>query len=394
MPGGLQKQTRSQPRRQTELGNRMTETIALPAITEPLPQNATIGILGGGQLARMLGSAAARLGYRTIALDPDPQAPAAQVCNEIIVAAYDDPTALSDLAKRCAVVTYEFENVPVASAGQLEAVVPLYPPASALGISQDRLGEKQHIQSLGLSVAPFAAVNTADDLIAALDQFKKGVLKTRRFGYDGKGQAVFKTPDVEDAAAVLNDIGQGPWVLEDLIAFDFEFSIIAARSANGEVATYEPARNVHENGILRSSTVPAGLDSVVLDQAKTAAHTLLDSLNYVGVIGIEFFALPNRQGLLINEFAPRVHNSGHWTETACATSQFEQHIRAIAGLPLGTTANHGPCHMENLLGDEINTMATLLADPTVNATSYGKAEARPGRKMGHFTRMLHHKDGP
>ncbi|MEM1039665.1 MAG: 5-(carboxyamino)imidazole ribonucleotide synthase [Pseudomonadota bacterium] len=363
--------------------------MGLPAITEALPQNATIGILGGGQLARMLGSAAARLGYRTLLLDPDANAPATQVCNETIVAAYDDATALAVLAKRCSVVTYEFENVPVASAEQLTAIVPLYPPASALGISQDRLNEKQHIQSLGLSVAPFAEVNTAEDLTAALKKFGKGVLKTRRFGYDGKGQTVFKTPDVKDAAAVLNNTGLGPWVLEDLIAFDFEFSIIAARSTRGEVRAYEPARNVHENGILRSCTVPAGLDTVVLEQAKTAAHALLDSLQYVGVIGIEFFALPDGQGLFINEFAPRVHNSGHWTETACATSQFEQHIRAITGLPLGTTANHAPCRMENLLGEEINTMATLLGDPTVNATSYGKVEARPGRKMGHFTRMSH-----
>jgi len=382
------------PHRQTDPQITMDQrnTSALPGIKGPLPVNATIGILGGGQLARMLGSAAARLGFRTIVLDPDPDAPAAQVCKDSITAPYDDPEALADLAERCSVVTYEFENVPVVAARQLETAVPLYPPARALGVSQDRLLEKQHIQTIGLAVAPFAAVDTADDLTSALNRFGKGVLKTRRLGYDGKGQAVFRDSSVADAAHALPATGEGPWILEDLVDFDFEFSIIAARGVGGAVAAFEPARNVHENGILRSSTVPAGLNKNLLDQAKSAAADLLNSLDYVGVIGIEFFAAPGENGsepgLLINEFAPRVHNSGHWTETACSTSQFEQHIRAITGLPLGNPDTLAPCRMENLLGEEIERISHLLSDPDINVTSYGKLEVRAGRKMGHFTRLI------
>ncbi|MEL6968095.1 MAG: 5-(carboxyamino)imidazole ribonucleotide synthase [Pseudomonadota bacterium] len=357
----------------------------MSAHLKALPQNAAIGILGGGQLGRMLAISAASLGYKTIALDPDPEAPARQVCNEHICARYDDQSALTTLANRCAAVTYEFENVPVETARTLAEATKLFPPAKALEIAQDRLIEKNFLTSLGLAVAPFHAVDTAIDLRAALDDFGDGVLKTRRFGYDGKGQAVISADTCHDPAAILQNTGQGPYVLEALIPFNFEFSIIGARGQSGEIALYDPARNVHENGILRRSTVPAGLSSTLEEKARAAVAKLLDGLAYVGVLGVEFFAVADNETPLINEFAPRVHNSGHWTDTACITSQFEQHMRAVCGLPLGATKTLAPCEMHNLLGDEIDTLPAILENGGAHAVSYGKMEARAGRKMGHFT---------
>jgi 5-(carboxyamino)imidazole ribonucleotide synthase len=353
-----------------------------------LPLGSTIGIIGGGQLGRMLAMAAARLGYRSVVLEPQEDCPAAQVANRQIVAAYDDPSALAELARASDVVTYEFENVPVEAALQLAESVPVAPPPKALEVSQDRLIEKTFINGTGVATADFRAVDSDADLTEALKAFGgKGVLKTRRMGYDGKGQRVFKGGEAGDVAGVFASLGGVPLILESFVPFEREISIIAARAHTGEVIAFDPAENVHKNGILHTSTVPAAISTETAAEALTAASKILTALDYVGVIGVEFFVLPGG-ALLVNEIAPRVHNSGHWTEAACAVSQFEQHIRAVAGLPLGDPRRHSDCVMENLIGDDVLRMPELLAEKDLVLHLYGKAEARPGRKMGHFTRIL------
>ncbi|SMH56929.1 5-(carboxyamino)imidazole ribonucleotide synthase [Mesorhizobium australicum] len=356
-------------------------------MTAPLPPGSTIGIIGGGQLGRMLAMAAARLGYRTIILEPQADCPAAQVANRQIAAAYDDETALAELAESCDVVTYEFENVPVQAAAALAGRVEVSPPPMALDVSQDRLTEKSFINAAGTPTANFRAVDSDDDLISACAAFGgSGVLKTRRLGYDGKGQRLLRGANPADLAGVYAAMGGVPLILESLVPFKREISIIAARGRDGTVLCYDPAENVHRNGILHTSTVPARIPERTAEAARKAATAILEGLDYVGVIGVEFFVL--RDGnLLVNEIAPRVHNSGHWTEAACAISQFEQHIRAVAGLPLGDPKRHSDCVMENLIGDDVNRLADLAAEPDTVIHLYGKAEARPGRKMGHFTRL-------
>jgi len=357
----------------------------------PLPPNGTIGIVGGGQLGRMLASSAAKLGYRVVILEPAQDCPAAQLANCHIVASYDDPSAIARLVSGCDVVTYEFENVPLAAARAIEKEVPLYPPSRALEVSQDRLVEKNFLQSVGIDVAPFVAIESVVDVAAALKKMNGAVLKTRRFGYDGKGQHVFQPGSAVDSGLIarsLSEIGQHDaisCVLEELIDFRGEFSIIAARGQDGRVVSFDPAANVHESGILRRSVVPGGLCDATVEKARDIANRVLDALDYVGVVGIEFFE--TEDGLLVNEIAPRVHNTGHWSVEACHVSQFDQHIRAIAGLPLGTTARHSDCEMINLLGDEIDRLDELAGGKTDFVTLYGKSEAREGRKMGHVTRL-------
>lgn len=352
-----------------------------------LQPGSTIGILGGGQLGRMLAMAAARLGYRTIVLEPDANCPAKQVASQHLCAAYDDKAALAELAQLCDVVTYEFENVSVDAAQALGERKPLFPPAVALDVAQDRNSEKVFLNSNGIATAPFAVVNSLDDLQRGLAAFSdQGVLKTRRLGYDGKGQRVLRNASTEDVERAYNELSDAPLILEGFVPFVREISVIAARSQNGEVACYEPSENVHRDGILFRSTVPAQVSGDTMEAAQVIAGRILDALGYVGVIGVEFFVLDDGT-LLVNEIAPRVHNSGHWTEAACAISQFEQHIRAVAGLPLGDTRRHSDCVMENLLGDEQNRAVELLAEPDLVLHLYGKAEPRPGRKMGHFTRL-------
>ena len=356
-------------------------------MSAPLPAGSTIGIVGGGQLGRMLAMAAARLGYRTIVLEPQADCPAAQMANRQIVAAYDDPTALAELAAASAVVTYEFENVPVSAAGTLSASVPVHPPARALEAAQDRLVEKRFLNGLGIATADFRPVDGDADLAEALKAFGgSGVLKTRRMGYDGKGQRVFRNMEAGGFAGTCEAMGNVPLILESFVAFEREISIIAARAADGSIAAYDPVENVHKDGILHASTVPAAISPATADAARSAAARVLDALDYVGVIGIEFFVLADG-ALVANEMAPRVHNSGHWTEAACTVSQFEQHIRAVAGLPLGDPRRHSDCVMENLIGDDILRAPALLAEPDLMLHLYGKAQARPGRKMGHFTRL-------
>ncbi|MDG4883678.1 5-(carboxyamino)imidazole ribonucleotide synthase [Mesorhizobium sp. WSM4884] len=352
-----------------------------------LAPGSTIGINGGGQLGRMLAMAAARLGYRTIVLEPQADCPAAQVANRQITADYDDPAALAELAAASAVVTYEFENVPVAAAEALAARVPVYPPPRALEVAQDRVTEKSFLNGIGIPTAEFCPVDNDDQLTLALKKFNgSGVLKTRRLGYDGKGQRVFRNMETGGFAGTCEAMGNVPLILESLVAFEREISVIAARGLDGSVAAYDPAENVHRDGILRISTIPAGIGPETAAAAKDAAAKILAALDYVGIIGVEFFVLADGS-LLANELAPRVHNSGHWTEAACVVSQFEQHIRAVAGLPLGSPARHCDCVMENLVGDDMLKVPALLAEPDVMLHLYGKAESRPGRKMGHFTRI-------
>ncbi len=347
----------------------------------------TIGIVGGGQLGRMLAMAAARLGYKTVILEPQENCPAAQVASDHIVAAYDDPNALEQLAELSDVITYEFENVPVDSAEILSEIKPVFPSPLALKVSQDRVSEKRFLNNAGIQTTQWLSVENEGDLEAALLAFGgKGILKSRRFGYDGKGQVKFSGKKGEDAKKGFAAIGSVPSILEALVDFVCEISVIAARDEAGNIKTYDITENVHKNGILATSTVPVSVSSTVAGLAADAARKLLEGLKYVGVAGMEFFVLANGT-VLANEFAPRVHNSGHWTEAACAVSQFEQHIRAITGLPLGDTRRHSDCVMENLIGDDIAKVSEILKETGAVVQLYGKAEARPGRKMGHVTRI-------
>lgn len=348
----------------------------------PLPTGSTIGILGGGQLARMLAMAAARLGYRTVVLDPADPCPAAQVCDRQIVGAYDDPKALDELAEVAEVVTYEFENVPAEAARRLSERVPLHPNERALATSQDRLGEKRFLQSVGIATAPFEAVSDLASVDAAVASLGgEAIIKTRRFGYDGKGQLRLAGPAT---AEQLSELGSDALIAEGIVPFVAEISVIAARSADGDVRCFEPARNTHTDGILIRSEVPAGFDADVVERACAHATTLITALDYVGVLGLELFVLDDG-AIVANEYAPRVHNSGHWTELACSVDQFEQHIRAITGQPLGDPTA-APCEMINLIGDDVERVPELLADGAWRVHLYGKAEVRAGRKMGHATR--------
>ncbi len=350
---------------------------------EPLPPNTMIGILGGGQLGRMLALAAARLGLRVAILDPDRHAPAAQVANLHIAAPYEDEAALDRLAAECAVVTYEWENVPVASARRIEALVPVFPPPEALEAAQDRITEKRFLNDLGVATTPFHAVDSDEDCRNALRALGgAGILKTRRMGYDGKGQRRLSAGD--ELSDIFSQMGGVPLILEGVVPFTREISVIAARGRDGTSIAFDPAENTHRDGILRRSLVPAAIPPETARAAIEAAEKILDALDYVGVIGVEFFV--GKDGaLLANEIAPRVHNSGHWTEAACAMSQFEAHIRAVSGLALAQPWRHSDCVMENLIGDEVDAAPALLRKPGAVLHLYGKREARPGRKMGHVT---------
>lgn len=353
-----------------------------------LKAGSTIGILGGGQLGRMLAMAAARFSYRIVIFDPDPLAPAAQLASDHVRAQYDDVAALEAFARRCDVVTFEFENVPVAAAKLINAITPVFPGPKALEVAQDRIHEKTFLNAAGVATAPFWPVDSPDDLEIALDRLGgSGVLKTRRMGYDGKGQVVLKQASGAMQVNALADLGGNNLIIEGLAPFASELSVIAARARDGSVRTHDPASNVHRNGMLAISTVPAAVSASTCAAAVEATRKILSALDYVGVLGVEFFVLESGE-ILANEIAPRVHNSGHWTEAACAISQFEQHVRAIAGLPLGDPRRHSDCVMENLVGSEIERVEALCAQSNVFIHLYGKDEARAGRKMGHFTRLL------
>jgi 5-(carboxyamino)imidazole ribonucleotide synthase len=350
----------------------------------PLPQGSTIGILGGGQLGRMLALAAARLGVKTHIYCPDPDSPAFDVTPRKTVAAYDDEQALAVFASHVDVVTYEFENVPARTARFLSELKPLRPGVNALAISQDRLAEKAFLTVNRIPVAPFAAVSDLDALDAAMAEIgTPAVLKTTRLGYDGKGQHMVRNH--ADAGVAFELLSPKPLVLEGFIEFEKEISVVVARSVSGEVTAFEPAENVHRDHILKTSTVPAGIGKKTAVKACEIAEEIVTALDYVGVLGVEFFVLPGGK-LLVNEIAPRVHNSGHWTEAVCVTDQFEQHIRAILGWPLGDTTRLADVVMENLIGDEIAAIPAGLGAGT-RPHAYGKAESRAGRKMGHLNRV-------
>lgn len=352
-------------------------------MTDALSPGATIGILGGGQLGRMLSLAAARLGFRCHIFEPAPECPAGHVSSAVTCAAYDDTNALAAFAGSVDVVTYEFENVPAAALDRIETQVPIRPGRRALATSQDRLDEKQFLQACGLTTAPYAAVDDAEALTHALAEIgTPSILKTRRLGYDGKGQVRLASP--HDASEALSAMQGAPAILEGYVAFSHEVSVIAARGIDGTVAAYDPGENVHRDGILRTTTVPARLSAAQRTDAVLIAGRILNGLDFVGVIGVELFV--HSTGLIVNEFAPRVHNSGHWTQNGCAIDQFEQHIRAIAGWPLGDGMRHSDVVMENLIGDDIDRVSDL-ASTGVAIHLYGKAETRAGRKMGHVNRI-------
>ncbi len=341
----------------------------------------TIGILGGGQLGRMLAMAAARLGLRVHIYEPLPQPPAGDVAAQVFTASYDDAAALKAFAQSVDLVTFEFENIPATALDIIEAVTPVLPRRNALETSQDRITEKQFLQANGVAVAPFAQVDTEAQLVAALGLLgTPAILKTRRFGYDGKGQV--KITDPAQASAAFAALAGAPAVLEQLIPFEREISIIAARTATGEVACFDPGENVHKDGILHSTTVPATISHALQTDAVLLAARILNALDYVGVMGVELFV--TQGGLMVNEIAPRVHNSGHWTQDACLIDQFEQHIRAIAGWPLGDGQRHSNAEMVNLLGDDVNHLEQWQ---NTAIHLYGKSEVKPGRKMGHINKI-------
>ncbi|MBT8241450.1 MAG: 5-(carboxyamino)imidazole ribonucleotide synthase [Acidimicrobiia bacterium] len=354
-------------------------------MTDPLPGGSVIGILGGGQLGRMLSVAAARLGFRCHIYEPGANPPAAHVAARTTTAPYDDHDALLRFAGSVDVVTYEFENVPADALDVVESSVPIRPNREALRISQDRLIEKDFLTRIGLNVAPYAAVEDAATMTMAIAAVgTPSILKTRRFGYDGKGQVPIT--DDSGAAGALTEVGGAPSILEGFVAFGCEISVIAARSISGNVVCFDPGENEHRDGILRTTTVPASIQDTVRTDAVRTAGLILDALEYVGVLGVELFV--TTEGLLVNEIAPRVHNSGHWTQNGCAIDQFEQHIRAITGWPLGDGRRHVDVVMENLIGDDIDRVPGLAIDPAASLHLYGKADTKPGRKMGHVNRIV------
>jgi 5-(carboxyamino)imidazole ribonucleotide synthase len=355
----------------------------------PLPPGSTIGMLGSGQLGRMLAMAAARLGLKVHVYCAE-SGPAFDVATRTTTGAFDDFNALAAFARSVDVVTYEFENVAVETARHLARFVPVRPNARALEVAQDRLMEKEFITGLSIAVAPFRRVDGPGDIERALAAFRApALMKTRRFGYDGKGQ-VSVAPG-EDAASAWKRLGARPAVVEERIFFSEEVSALVVRGLAGELAFYDCPVNTHAQGILRRSLVPSGLPAADLARARSIAAAIATALDYVGVMGVELFYLgPDRmpaERLMVNEIAPRVHNSGHWTIEACAISQFENHIRAIAGWPLGSTERHSDAEMVNLIGKEALDWPRLAGDPGAVLHLYGKREAREGRKMGHVTRL-------
>jgi 5-(carboxyamino)imidazole ribonucleotide synthase len=357
--------------------------------------NGVIGILGGGQLGRMLSIAAARLGLRTHIYTPEENSPAADVAHAVTIGAYDDKDRLAAFGDVVNVVTYEFENVPSETVDLLTARhVVVAPGARALAVAQDRLIEKDFVNALGARTAAFHAVDDLASLEAGIRKVGlPAILKTRRLGYDGKGQTTIGAAS-DDLASTWRqanekawaEIGARPAILEGFVDFEMEISIISARGRDGTVRSFDAPRNLHEGGILRRSTVPSTAPAAVIAEATATAEKMLRELDYVGVVGVEFFVL-RTGGVLVNEFAPRVHNSGHWTIDACACSQFEQHIRAVAGWPLGDPARHSDCVMDNLIGEEAERWRDLASEPGVCVHLYGKRDALPGRKMGHVTRL-------
>ncbi len=354
-------------------------------MSNPLPQGSTIGILGGGQLGRMLAVAASRLGYKCAIFDPAGDCPASHVANYHHKAAYDDKAALGHFGQAVDLITYEFENIPTAALDLLEEFCPIFPNRTALETAQDRLSEKDFLNGLGLRTAPYQAAHTLDALSAAVATIgTPGILKTRRFGYDGKGQVTLDAhTDISQAWTSLKSV---PCVLEGFVDFSCEISVIAARAMDGSIACFDPGQNIHKDGILRTTSVPAALTAAQKTDAVLIASQILNALDYIGVIGVELFVTSD--GLLVNEIASRVHNSGHWTQAGCSVDQFEQHIRAIAGLPLGDGSRYADVEMTNLIGDDVLALEKYLNTNHTQVHLYGKHAVKPGRKMGHINRIV------
>ncbi|WP_420549770.1 5-(carboxyamino)imidazole ribonucleotide synthase [Curvivirga sp.] len=361
----------------------MRPTSPSPRVIAP---GSTIGILGGGQLGRMTALAAANLGYKCEIFEPQRGCPASQVSNGHIAGSYDNEADLLRFVSKVDVITLEFENVPVKTLQILESYKPMRPGPKALELSQDRIVEKSFLNNCGIPTAPWAKVETAEEMEMAVEKLgRPSVLKTARFGYDGKGQ--IKITEGMDVIAAWKDLNKVRCVLEGFVSFTKEISVIVARSATGETKTYEPVENSHKNHILDTTTVPA---SITDEQAKTAmdyAIKAVEGLELIGLLAVEMFVTTDGK-ILVNEVAPRPHNSGHWTQDACVTSQFEQLVRAVCGLPLGSVERLGRAEMKNLLGNDINNWPTILAEPGAHLHLYGKAEAKPGRKMGHVNRLF------
>ncbi|WP_298957958.1 5-(carboxyamino)imidazole ribonucleotide synthase [uncultured Methylobacterium sp.] len=363
-------------------------------MTASLQPGATVGIVGGGQLGRMIALAAAAYGLKVHVFAPDADSPAFEVAGRRTVAAYDDAAALAAFAESVDVVTYEFENIPRPTAEILAARRPLHPSAAALATTQDRLTEKSFVAGLGIPTAPFRAVDDAAGLARALaDLGQPAVLKTRRFGYDGKGQRMLRAGEAVDPAAVMAEFGGQPCILEGFVPFESEVSVVAARTASGGFSAFDPCANEHRDHILARTVVPApALGPEAAAEALRIARAIADALDYVGVLAVEMFvvrAADGTAGLVVNEIAPRVHNSGHWTIEGALTSQFAQHVRAICGWPLGDPGRVGGAAVEmlNLVGAEADDWPSYLAEPGAHLHLYGKGAARPGRKMGHVTRL-------
>ncbi len=352
---------------------------------------ATLGMLGGGQLGRFFVIAAHEMGYRVVVLDPDPQSPAGRIADNHLVAAYDDEDALDRLAQACAAVTTEFENVPAGSLAYLSKFLPVRPAADAVAICQNRSEEKGFLRRHGFPHGPYADIRSEDDIREANAGLFPGILKVARFGYDGKGQV--RIASREEALAAFRQMKQEPCVLEQRLSLDYEISVVLARDADGRVKCFPPAENRHRHGILDVSIVPARASGCVRANAEEVAESIAGAMGYVGTLGVEFFVV--RGQLVVNEMAPRPHNSGHYTIDACVTNQFEQQVRAMTGLPLGDARAHSSAVMVNLLGDlwyqrdphhsTEPDWASLLTVPNLKLHLYGKHHARPGRKMGHFT---------
>ena len=357
-------------------------SVAAPVL-EP---GATIGILGSGQLGRMLALAAARLGFKCHIFAPDRDSPAFDVVRESTRADYDDEQALARFAESVDVVTYEFENIPAETAAFLAPLVPVLPDPRILATTQDRIAEKDFIAGLGIGTAPYAAVATSAELSTALDRIgRPAVLKTRRFGYDGKGQAAIAKDAAAEAA--WQDVGAQPSILEAFVPFVREVSVVAARAADGTVECFDLTENEHRDHILKVSRVPAAVSDATAQEARRIAETIAHHFDYIGVLAVEMFVLGDGT-LLVNEIAPRVHNSGHWTLDGASVSQFEQHIRAVAGWPLGKPIRKSRVEMTNLIGHEVDDYRKWLTVPGAAVHLYGKIAVRPGRKMGHVTRLF------
>lgn len=355
-------------------------------MSSPLEPGATVGVFGGGQLGRLLAIAAAKLGLKCRIFCEKADAPAFDVASSHVCAPYQDDVAVEEFAAQCDVITFEFENVPADALRLAAAQSSVFPPPEALRTTQDRLSEKTLMDQLSIPVAPYSSIDSLSELEAAAKTIgRPAILKTRRFGYDGKGQV--RLDGNSDLAASYRAIGESPAILEGFVEFTTEVSIVAARSRDGEMVFYDLAENRHENQILAETKVPATVDAEVVSLARDTAAKVGDALDYTGVLAIEFFHCSGNEPLLVNEIAPRVHNSGHWTLDGCSVSQFENHIRAIAGWPLGSTERHCDATMTNLIGADVDAWPTYAAQPGLSLYLYGKREARAGRKMGHFTRL-------